>query len=486
MTLPLVILFPIFASFLSLFFKKESALIILNIFVIISVLLLLANDYFLPNYNMIEDNFIDMWEMPWIPYLGISIDLRLDSLSFAMLFFTGLTSLIGLYVSTYQEKENKSLYYSFYMLTYAALNGIFLSFDLFLFFIFWELMIIPLYLMTLFFGGVKKRSAGAIFLLMTQASGLLLLSGIIILANETRFLGQNVSFNYDRFLQSDLPLGLEIIISIMFLVPFLVKLAIFPFHIWLTKLFIFAPPGVLFLGVLIKTGIYGIFRFFLPFFPKSTYLLSETMFTLGTITIFYGAILAFSQKDVRKILAYLTISHMGLLLIGLFSFHEQTDYASFYLSFAQGFSLAGILLIINCWQSHGVSMELQEPKGMLFWAPRSSWYMLFFFMALVGIPGLFTFIGEFLILYGSFYAFGTASIFVLAGLLLGLVLIMRLAHLLLFKKQHKPYIIKDLSIKEKAILGAMALAIIGLGIYPQPMFHLFFDRSEIKEQYERD
>lgn len=475
MILILFLVLPLTLGFISLFINNKNLNILFNLLGVSSLLFILLFLYMQNDQSLVEQEFyLASWQMPWIASWGVNFDFRLDNLSFIMLTLTQILGALGLFNSYYQVKEKKTAFYFLYMIILMAVNGIFLSFDLFLFFIFWEIMIIPIYFLTLLYGGQKKESASTIFLLMTQISGLCLFSGIMLLAYKSSSSGQDISFNYDKFFYLDMDFSFQLLIASLFLVAFLVKLAIFPFHNWLYKLFAFAPSSALFVGVFIKTGAYGIIRFFMPIFPDVAYFLSPMLLFLGIFTIFFGSLSAFFKKDAQKVLAYLSISHAGLILSGLFCQDEKGLIGALILIIGQSLSLACFFLLLSILKTQNVFMDIFHQKGLLKSRPMLAGFLLFFTFAFLGLPGLGSFVGEYLILMALFSTYGLLSLIPMVGLLFSVVLGLWLIYHLVFGKSIEPNdsTIKDLSFFEKSLFGLAALLILGLGIYPKPIFNL--------------
>lgn len=361
--------------------------------------------------------------------------LGLDSLSFVLIVTSIILASLALVISFDKPKEQ-----SFLLMTLAGLLGLLLSVNLLAFFIFWELMLIPVYFWVLAYGKERKVFAALQFIIFTQASGLLLLASIVALFSYTGTL------NLNELSLITLPERIEFWIAFGFTLAFLIKLPAFPLHNWVPSLFREAPIPAILSGLMLKTGAYGFLRFVLPLFPASSVQLAPLMIFLGSTGVIYGAILAFSQKNPRKVLAYSTLSHASLILMGLFS--NDT------------LALSGVIVLIltHALTTSGLFIVLEAHFGL----------SLFFAMATLGLPGLGNFVGELLLLFGLFQQHPLAAILGASSLILGAVYMLRLIIQLYYGAPKA----NTLSRKSLIACSGIALVLLWVGLFPAALLDL--------------
>mgnify|MGYP001828021864 FL=1 len=253
----------------------------------------------------------------WIPRFGISLELGMDGLSLLLIVLTLLLGVIAIIASWEEIEFKRGLFQANLLWTLAGVAGVFLALDLFLFFLFWEVMLVPMYLLIAIWGHENRAVAAMKFFIFTQVSGLLMLVAIVALALTGS--GEGVSFSYGELLGAA-PAGRPgMLIMLGFFLAFVVKLPAFPFHTWLPDAHTQAPTAgsVLLAGILLKTGAYGLLRFCIPLFPDASMQFAPVAMALGVASILYGAILAFAQSDFKRLVAYSSVSHMGFVLLGL-------------------------------------------------------------------------------------------------------------------------------------------------------------------------
>ncbi|WP_188211251.1 MULTISPECIES: NADH-quinone oxidoreductase subunit M [Psychrobacter] len=429
------------------------------------------------------------FSVPWIPSFGISFHLAMDGLSLLMVALTGFLGIAAVACSWNEIQRRVGFFHLNLLWSLGGVIGVFLAIDLFLFFFFWEMMLVPIYFLIALWGhdvvgGKSKEYAATKFFIYTQASGLIMLIGILILVIINYATRGVVSFNYNDLLGTPLG-GWEYPIMLCFFIGFAVKLPIMPFHGWLPDAHAQAPTAgsVDLAGVLIKTAAYGLIRFVLPLFPAASQEFAPIAITLGTIGIFYGAWLAFMQTDMKRLLAYTSISHMGFVVLAIYAGTLLSLQGLMVQMLAHGLSSAALFIMAGQLYERLHTRDLTLMGGMWgqfrYYAPL----LMFFCAALLGIPGTGNFIGEFMILLGSFAQYpmfvvlATFSL-VLAGLY-SLILIYRalfgannISEVALREtKSHglPSRRLKDLGKREITLLLVLAAGLVWLGLYPQPV-----------------
>ncbi len=418
-----------------------------------------------------EDLWMLQWRWMWLPAWGIEIHFGLDGLSFVLLLLTYVMGFIAVMVSKNQISHNIGLFHFCLLWMVSGVAGILLSLDLFLFFIFWEVVLIPLYLMVVMWGHKNRVFATVQFFIFTQASGLLLFLSILALVFVHHAQVGVYTFDYDQLINTSLPYPLAIWILLGFLLAFLVKLPAFPFHVWMPPLFAESMCAPLLVGIMVKTGAYGLLRFVLPLFSSDIHLIAPWMTVLGIVSIVYGAILAFAQNDPFKILAYSTLSHMGLILIGIFSQDKLALSGVAVLLVTQALSTGGLLMLFAHLKTSLPDLDLQKVGGLFKVVPGVTVLSLFFVMASVGLPGLGNFVGEWLVLLGIFSTNTISAAFAASGIVLGAIYSLWLVQRLFYGayKGGMHTTISDVSAGQKALYGFMVLLLIGIGFFPAPL-----------------
>ena len=429
------------------------------------------------------------YSVPWIPSFGISFHLAIDGMSLLMIALTGLLCVAAVACSWNEIQRRVGFFHLNLLWSLGGVIGVFLAIDMFLFFFFWEMMLVPIYFLIAIWGhdvagGKTKEYAATKFFIYTQASGLIMLIGILLLVLFSYANSGVVSFNYNDLLGTPLG-GWEYPIMLCFFIGFAVKLPIIPFHGWLPDAHAQAPTAgsVDLAGVLIKTAAYGLIRFVLPLFPAASQEFAPIAITLGTIGIFYGAWLAFMQTDMKRLLAYTSISHMGFVVLAIYAGTLLSLQGLMIQMLAHGLSSAALFIMAGQLYERLHTRDLTLMGGMWgqfrYYAP----ILMFFSAALLGIPGTGNFIGEFMILFGAFAQYpvfvvlATFSL-VLAGLY-SLILIYRalfgvnnIEELALHEtKSHglPARKLKDLGKRELSLLLMLAAGLVWLGLYPQPI-----------------
>ncbi len=438
-----------------------------------------------------------VFDVPWIKTLGIHITLAIDGLSLLMVLLTALLGILAVGCSWGEIQKNVGFFHLNLLWSLGGVIGVFLAIDLFLFFFFWEMMLVPIYFLIALWGhkGSNGRSrvyAATKFFLYTQIAGLIMLIGILGLVMYGYSHSGEISFNYyylisvANHLEQDIP-ALAYAFMVCLFIGFAVKLPVFPLHGWLPDAHAQAPTAgsVDLAGILIKTAAYGLIRFVIPFFPVASAQFADIAIILGLIGIFYGAFLAYQQTDMKRLLAYTSISHMGFILLAIYAGNILTFQGLMIMMLAHGLSSAALFIMSGQVYERLHTRDLRLMGGLRGQLQYLPFFLMFFVAALVGVPGLGNFIGEFLILMGSFKTYPAFTIIAAVSLvfagLYGLILI----HKALFgepnpeQKQHYTSPLKDLSAREVSILMICVIGLVWLGIYPQT----FLDVSHSSMQW---
>ncbi len=410
---------------------------------------------------------------PWIPRLGISLELALDGLSLLMVVLTLLLGLVAIAASWDEVDFRPGLFQANLLWTLAGVCGVFLALDLVLFFLFWEIMLVPMYLLIAIWGHEDRARAAMKFFIFTQASGLLMLVAIVVLAVQASPAG-GLDFSYGTLLQADLPPGTAYLLMLGFFIAFCVKLPAFPFHTWLPDAHTQAPTAgsVLLAGILLKTGAYGLIRFCLPLFPQASAEFAPIALALGAAGIIYGAVLAFAQTDFKRLVAYSSVSHMGFVLLGVYAFNQLALTGAVMQMVTHGVSTAALFMLAGALQHRLHTRDMGQMGGLWNLAPRMGACALFFAVASLGLPGLGNFVAEFLVLAGLFAVAPWMTAVAALGLITAAIYALWMLQQSFLGPTREGVAITDFGTREMLTMAAMMLALLWLGLYPQPVLDL--------------
>ena len=414
-------------------------------------------------------------DRPWIPQLGISFELDLDGLSLVLILLSIALGLVSVVISWTEITDRVGLFHANLLWATTGVIGVFLALDLFLFFFFWELMLVPMYFLIALWGHEHRFYAAIKFFIFTQGSGLVMLVAILVLVFVHQHASGHLTFDYLVLLGTKMSPTTGFWLMLGFFLAFAVKLPAVPFHTWLPDAHTEAPTAgsVLLAGVLLKTGAYGLIRFVVPLFPDAAHAFAPVAMALGVIGILYGALLAFGQNDMKRLVAYSSVSHMGFVLLGVFAWNTLALQGVVVQMLAHGVSTGALFVLVGALQERIHTRDMRLMGGLWATLPRLSAFGMFFAIASLGLPGLGNFIGEFLILLGSFHASVVLTVIAATGLVAGaayaLLLVQRAFH---GRPSTSLGVVKaiDLTTPHLVVMGGLVLAIIALGLYPQPVF----------------
>lgn len=458
-------------------FGKIIALLTVSTDLIISVTLWLDRQALLANT---ADQWMIKFNAPWIPTFGISVSFALDGLSLLMIMLTFFLGVLAVLTSWKEIQYRPGFYYFNLLWVLAGITGVFLTMDLFLFYFFWEVMLIPMYFLIGVWGHENKTYAAYKFFIFTQASGLLMLLAILSLYFIHGSNSGTYTFDYFALLNTDFSPEVGRLLMLGFLAAFIVKLPVVPFHTWLPDAHSQAPTAgsLILAGLLLKTGAYGLLRFVVPFFPEASVEIAPIAMLFGVIGILYGAILAFSQTDFKRLVAYTSVSHMGFVILGVFAFNELAWQGVVMQMITHGISTGALFILAGSIYERIHTRDITSMGG--FWSkmPFMAVIALIFSMASLGLPGLGNFIAEFLTLVGSWSANKPLTIFAAIGLVGATAYSLRIMQKIYYGEArmdaHRTSHSLDLNLREKLIFIPMVLLIVWLGVYPQ----VFIDTSK--------
>ena len=409
----------------------------------------------------------------WVPGLGIHFHLAADGLSLLMLALTLFLGMVAVLASWTEIQEKVGFFHFNLMWVLAGISGVFLSIDLFLFYFAWELMLVPMYFLIVIWGHERRVYAGAKFFLFTQCSGLLMLIAILALYFIHHRTTGIYTFEYSELLTTPLNHRTEFWIMLGFFVAFAVKLPVVPLHTWLPDAHTQAPTAgsVILAGLLLKTGAYGLIRFVVPLFPDAVSDFTPIALALAAIGIVYGAFMAYSQTDLKRLVAYTSVSHLGFVLLGIFSRNPLGLQGAVMTMISHGLSTGALFVLVGSLHERLHTRDLDQMGGLWATMPRLSGAALFFSLGSLGLPGLGDFVGEFLVLLGSYRVSITITVVASIGVLASTFYALRMVQRALQGLNTHAWQVPDLNPREALMMAVMMVGLLGLGLYPQPVLN---------------
>ena len=418
-------------------------------------------------------NWFKQMSWPWIPQLGIHFHLAIDGLSLLMVLLTAFLGILSIAASRNEIKQRVGFFHLNLLLILAGVIGVFLAMDLFLFYFFWELMLVPMYFLIVVWGDTNRRYAGTKFFIFTQLSGLLMLVAILgLYFIHGRNTGE-YTFDYAKLLHTAIPPAAAVWLMLGFVAAFLVKLPAVPLHSWLPDAYTSAPTAgsVVLAGLLSKTAAYGLLRFVVPLFPHAAAEFALPAMVLAVIGIIYGAVLAFAQNDLKRLIAYSSISHLGFVLLGIFAWNELALQGAVMQMICHGISTGGLFLLAGAIEDRLQTRDMRRMSGLWSIVPRMGAVAMFFALASIGLPGLGNFIGEFLVLLGSFKVNVALTAVATAGFVASVIYALWMIQLIFHGPRSEQTEVLDLQVREVGEMGVMILVLLWLGLYPQPILN---------------
>ena len=415
----------------------------------------------------------------WVEAWGISYQIGLDGISILMVLLT--TFIMPLAVAgsfSYIEKREKAFYAMLLFLT-TGMIGVFVALDLFLFFIFWEMMLIPMYFLIGIWGGKRRIYSAIKFFLYTSFGSLLMLVAIVTLAYLFQVASGDWSFSYEDLLTLDMSLRVQLWLFIGFALAFAIKVPMFPFHTWLPDAHVEAPTAgsVILAGVLLKMGVYGFLRFGLPLFPNAAMhpTVLMTILVLAVIGILYAAWVAAVQPDAKKLIAYTSVAHLGFVVVGVFGLTAQGIEGGILQMVNHGISTGALFLLVGMLYERRHTRLIDDFGGIAKVMPVFAFAFVLVALSSIGLPGTNGFVGEFLILIGTFQKHPWIAAIATTGVVFAACYMLPMVQRVLFNPLDCPEnkALKDLGRRERLILAPMLVLIILIGVFPGP----FLDRT---------
>ena len=409
--------------------------------------------------------------IPWIPSFGIEYFVGVDGISLFLVLLTTLLMPIAI-LASWSVQDRVKEYLVFMLLLETGMLGAFVALDLFLFYVFWEVMLVPMYFLIGVWGGTRRIYAALKFVIYTMAGSLLMLIAIIYLAARHAELEQVLTFDLLKLYGLRLPFEQQMWLFCAFALSFAIKVPVFPFHTWLPDAHVEAPTAgsVILAGVLLKLGTYGFLRFAMPLFPDAALAAAPVIVALAVIGIIYGAAVAMMQSDIKKLVAYSSVSHLGFVMLGLFVFNTQGVQGAIYQMVSHGLSTGALFLLVGMIYDRRHTRMIDDFGGLWKAVPVFSVIFLVVMFSSIGLPGLNGFVGEFLILVGAFAVTPGWTAAAATGIILGAVYMLWMYRRFIFGPLTNPANkeLADLNAREVFLLAPILILIVLMGVYPQP------------------
>ncbi len=415
-----------------------------------------------------EFQFVEL--APWIPAFGIDYHLGVDGISLWLVVLTGFLTPISL-LSSWESIEKKTKEFTFFVLALEAfMLGVFVALDLFLFYVFWDAMLIPMYFLIGVWGYDRRIYAAIKFMLYTMAGSVLMLVAILGLAYLHSEATGSYSFDYVRLLSMQIAPTTQYWLFLAFAVAFAIKVPLFPFHTWLPDAHVEAPTAgsVILAGVLLKMGTYGLIRFAFPLFPEAAAFFAPYIAVLAVIGIVYGALVAMVQPDMKKLVAYSSVSHLGFVVLGICALNANGIQGAVYQMVAHGISTGGLFLVVGMLSDRRHTRLISEYGGLKGVIPRLTAVFLIITLSSIGLPSLNGFIGEFLVLLGAFRWEPRYAVFAATGVILSAVYMLWMVQRVYYGEvtNEKNRTLPDLSSREWLVIAPVVAIAIFMGLAP--------------------
>jgi NADH-quinone oxidoreductase subunit M len=438
---------------------------------LISLPMVTRFDKSLDGYQMVE-------RADWIPSLGVKYLIGVDGISLLLVMLATVVSFLAILSSWNAVEDRLKEYYAMFLLLETGMIGVFLSLDFFLFYVFWELVLVPMYFIIGVWGGPRKLYAAIKFFLYTLSGSVLMLLGILTLYFQYYNQFGVYTFEIAELMKLNLPLHLQQWVFWSFFIGFAIKVPMFPFHTWLPDAHVEAPTAgsVILASVLLKMGTYGFLRFSLPLLPQASVdkTIVQILAVLSIVGIIYGALVSLMQQDWKKLIAYSSVSHLGFCTLGIFALNPNGIAGSVIQQINHGISTGMLFLIIGIVYERRHTRDIAEYGGLAHVMPRYAIVFAFAMLSSAGLPLLNGFVGEFTILQGAFEANRAWAAFAVSGVILGAAYLLWLYQRTMLGQitNGKNLNLPDLSFREMAVFAPFIAWAIWIGIYPKPYFDI--------------
>jgi len=467
-----LIVLPIVGAILLLFVKddEEHRTMLRAGALVVTVLVFLETLFLWARFDPASADFQFVERYAWIPAFGISYFVGVDGISLLLLVLTGFLTPLALLGSWESVHKHTRAFCVFVLLLESAMMGVFISLDLFLFYVFWDAMLIPMYFLIGIWGYERRVYAAVKFILYTMGGSVLMLLAILGLAYLHSTVAGGYSLDLTQIYRLQIPPNLQFWFFLAFALSFAIKVPLFPFHTWLPDAHVEAPTAgsVLLAGVLLKMGTYGLVRFAFPLFPLAASFFAPYLAGLAVIGIIYGALVAMVQPDMKKLVAYSSVSHLGFVVLGISAMNVQGVQGAVYQMLNHGVSTGGLFLIVGMLSDRRHTRLIAEYGGLKHVVPHLVAAFLIITLSSIGLPGLNGFVGEFLILLGAFRWNPRMTAFAATGIVLSATYMLWMFQRVNYGpvSNEKNAGMRDLTPREWVVLVPIVAATVLMGVLP--------------------
>jgi NADH-quinone oxidoreductase subunit M len=470
-----VLFLPLLGALVLLALPKQAVRLWANVVAIAGFLISIP---LVTSFDKSNGGFQFVERVDWIPTFGIQYHVGIDGISLLLVMLTTLIGVVAVLASWSAVQEKTKGYYAMLLILQTGMIGVFVSLDFFLWFIFWEVVLVPMYFLIGVYGSSRRLYAAIKFVIYTLAGSMLLLLGILTLFFQYHAQTGQYTFNIAELMKLDMTLGLQRWVFWAFFIGFAIKVPMFPFHTWLPDAHTEAPTAgsVILAAVLLKMGTYGFIRFSLPLLPKASIdpVIIQAMAALSIIGILYGALVSLMQSDWKRLVAYSSVSHLGFCTLGIFALNPNGIAGSIIQQLNHGISTGMLFLIVGVAYERRHTREIKEYGGLAHVTPNFAKVFAFAMLSSAGLPLLNGFVGEFTILQGAFETNRAWAALAVPGVVLGAAYLLWLYQRTMLGTVTNPANEKlsDLTLREWVVFAPLIAWAIWIGVYPKPYFEI--------------
>lgn len=476
-----IIFLPVFGALLLLLISRSTESLIKWVALTVTIVTFILSLPLFINFDKSTYKMQFVERHDWIQAWNIKYYLGVDGISILLVLLTTLSAILCVLISWHSIKIKVKEFYIAILLTCGAITGVFSSLDFFLFYIFWEAMLIPMYLIIGVWGGPNRIYATIKFILYTLIGSVLMLVGIIFL-----YFYAGRTFDILELMTKTYPYNVQFWLFWAFFAAFAVKVPMFPVHTWLPDAHTEAPTAgsVILAAILIKMGAYGLLRFSIPLFPEASKAMAPAMLTLSVIAIIYAGLVCLAQTDLKRLIAYSSVSHMGFITMGIFALNTQGIEGGILQMVNHGIVTGALFMCVGIIYDRTHSRQIADHGGLSTPMPVYAAFFMVFTLSAIGLPGTNGFIGEFLTILGGFTANKWVGVLAATGIIIGAGYMLWLYQRMFFMKVHEKVVgLPDMDTREIIALTPLVILVLWIGVYPTPF--LGFMHSSVQHLLER-